>query len=68
MEFSKITVLIHTGATDVVILEPIGAPTAFPIMKYDIRMKLEAQAGYGVGWVREAFNREPDEIIDMKKG
>jgi len=44
----------------------LDVPTACPIMGYAPCAKMEAQAGYGIQWVRENFGIEP-EIIDMRQ-
>ena len=64
LNISRITVLISPNSTDTIYLTP-EAETPFPVMGYPANLKLEAQAGYGVEWVRKTFGREPDEVIDL---
>lgn len=66
LSIKKIKVMINQSGTDTIYVEP-DADTSFPIMGFPSYFKMEAQAGYGVEWVKKTFNREPDEIIDMKQ-
>ena len=62
LKIKKAKVLITDG-TDIINLY-LDADTAFPEMKYEPVMKMEARKGYGVEYCREKLGFEP-EIIDV---
>ncbi len=65
LPIKTVKIMINTKGCDYVFLTP-DTPTPFPIMNYPPNVKMEVQAGYGIEWCRLVFNREPDEIIDLK--
>lgn len=61
IKIKHIQVILASGP-DTIILTP-DLETPFPNMKDPASLKMDAQKGYGIEWVRKVFGREPDEII-----
>ena len=66
VKIKKITVILEDSGPDHVYLIP-EIETPFPILQYEPSFKMVAQAGYAVEWVRKVFDREPDEIVDLRQ-
>lgn len=66
LKIKYIQVHLDDSGPDYIYLTP-DCETPFPILKYPPFLKMEAQAGYGVEWVRKVFGREPDNILDFRK-
>lgn len=65
LKIKRISVMLTRTGGDTIYLYP-EAETPFPIMKYEASIKMEAQAGYGVEWVRKVFGQDPDEVLDLR--
>lgn len=68
LNVKSITVLLTDG-TDIITLH-LDAESAFPEMKYNPTMKMEARQGYGVEYCKKIFNIEPEvkNVRVTKKG
>lgn len=65
IKIKKITVHLDDAGPDYIYLTP-EVETPFPILQYEASMKMAAQAGYGVEWVKKTFNRDPDEVLVLR--
>lgn len=65
LKVRHVKVGINTGSVDHIWLE-LDVETAFPKMGYSTTAKLEAEAGYGIEWVRNVLGYEP-EVIDFRR-
>ncbi len=60
LTITRASVLVGHG-TDKVYLY-FEAPTAFPVMGYEISATVEAQHGFGATWVKTVLGIEPEVI------
>ncbi len=64
LKIKHVKVMLTNNSTDTVYLIP-EAESPFPIMGYPANIKMEAERGFGVEWVRRTFGIEP-EILDFR--
>lgn len=55
---TEVTVLQTRGGTDCIVLS-LDGPTTFPACQYSLTLKVDAQKGHGVQWVRDNLGLEP---------
>lgn len=64
LKIIRVVVMTHRSRPDTIFMTP-DVETAFPTMRFEPNLKMEAEAGYGVEWVRKTFGRDPDEIVRL---
>ena len=59
----NVSVISGRAASDVIVVE-LDLPSAFPGTKQAVKIRIEAQHGFGATWCREILKLEPDVIRD----